>query len=186
MGNRPARGRRDDLLADESSVRCTGLAILDLAALIVSVSCGGTPVSGPPAIRLGLDLCDGCGMTISEARHAAALTDAAGERPTLLFDDIGCLARYDARTDSTPSGERWVHDYRTGEWVAISAATFVRGAAISTPMGSGVAAFASASDADGLAADRGAERLTWERIRAMADAGTLHTTFDSLPQEGTP
>ena len=167
-------------------MRRAGPAMLGLTVAIVAVSCSGAPVSGPPRIRLGVDICDGCGMTISEARHAAAASDASGERSALLFDDIGCLARYEVRMDSPPPAERWVHDFRTGAWVAVSTVTFVRGESIGTPMGSGIAAFASASDADALAAERGAERLTWERIRAMADDGTLHTRSDSTPHGDEP
>jgi len=160
--------------------------VLSTMMAVLAVSCATGPQTGPPAIRLGIDVCDGCGMTVSEERHAAASRDTGGEHAAHLFDDIGCLARYATRPDAPPPGERFVHDYGTGAWIAVSSATFVRGNMIATPMGSGVAAFGDAGDADALAAERGAARISWDQIEGMARAGTLHAGLESDHGEDAP
>jgi copper chaperone NosL len=146
-----------------------------LLFLIAGVSaCGDDAPVGPPALRLGVDVCDRCAMAISEPRYAAAvlLEDTAGQR-TLKFDDIGCLAIWEASASGSTPRRRWVHDRSTGEWADAGTVIFSRSAGLPTPMGSGIAAFTSVSDADAFIADRGGEKLSWEAVLARARDGAL-------------
>ncbi len=143
-------------------------------ALAWASACGDAAPAGPPEIRLGVDVCDGCGMTLAEPRYAAAaLADDGNERRMLKFDDIGCLARWEAQASAATIRERWVHDRPSEAWIEASTATFSQTRDLTTPMGSGIAAFEMASDADALVAERGGETLSWSAILARARDGTL-------------
>jgi copper chaperone NosL len=145
-----------------------------VVALACAPACKHAAPTGPPEIRLGVDVCDGCGMTIAETRYAAAaMTDDGSERRLLKFDDIGCLARWEAPASGSTVRGRWVHDRTTEAWIDASTATFSRTRELATPMGSGIAAFGIASDADVFVASRGGETLSWDAILAQAREGSL-------------
>lgn len=158
------------------------VAAASMLALACVSACGDSAPDGPPELRLGIDVCDRCGMAIAESRYAAAiLADDGAERRTLKFDDIGCLALWEASASaSTPRGQ-WVHDRPTAAWTEASTATFSQTQELTTPMGSGIAAFKSAADADAFVAERGGEKLSWEVILARARKGTLHAT--TIPRQ---
>jgi len=137
-------------------------------------ACRDAAPAGPPEIRLGVDVCDGCGMTIAEDRYAAgALADGNDGRRVLKFDDIGCLARWEAAAPGGTVRGRWVHDRTTEVWIDAGAAVFSQSRELTTPMGSGIVAFRNASEADALVAERGGETLSWESILARARDGSL-------------
>jgi copper chaperone NosL len=142
-------------------------AAVSMLALASAVACGSAPPSGPPELKLGVDACDGCGMAIAEPRYAASAIADDGSGPrTLKFDDIGCLARWESRNPGLRQGPRWVHDRASARWIDADAATYVQVEGLPTPMGSGLVAYALASDADALIAERGGKKLTWDAIRA--------------------
>ena len=145
-------------------------------AIAGAVACGGAPPAGPPEIQLGVDACDGCGMTITDTRYAAAAVEGAGgEARTVKFDDVGCLARWQADPARGALGGAWVHDRDSGAWVDAASASFARDEALPTPMGSGVAAFTRASSADAFVGEHGGERLSWSAILTRAREGSLVT-----------
>jgi copper chaperone NosL len=106
-----------------------------IASLFVS-SCG--PASSlPPPIALDETACDHCGMLVSDLNFAAAYRTEDGEGR--VFDDVGCMLE-----ELPASGARtWVKDFDSSEWLDAEAAFFVRSPSISTPMGSGIVAFAA-------------------------------------------
>jgi copper chaperone NosL len=152
------------------------------AMLLVVGACAARAPSGPPEIRLGVDACEGCRMTISDARYAAAVAgELDGEPRVFAFDDIGCLARWEARTSAFAPRHRWVHDHSTGGWIDASVAVFGRSTAWATPMGSGLAAFAEVRDAGA-----GASPARWDGVLEMARAGELDAPLSSQPGEESP
>jgi copper chaperone NosL len=100
----------------------------------------GPVSSGPPMLRFGQDRCDACGMIISDPRYAAAARRAD---EVWRFDDIGCLLGHAGPGLATGQTAGYVHDAETHEWLDAKAATFVRSAQIRTPMGFGIAAYAT-------------------------------------------
>jgi len=152
-------------------------AAISALALACASACGDAAPTGPPEIRFGADACDGCGMTIAEPRYAAAAVAEDGALGRMLkFDDIGCLARWEASASATAIRGRWVHDRSTEAWIEAGTATFSQSRDLTTPMGSGIAAFGMASDADVLVTERGGETLSWSAILARARAGTLQSS----------
>jgi copper chaperone NosL len=115
----------------------------------------------PPTIHYGEDVCEACGMIASEARHAAAYVTRDGHAH--IFDDIGDMAKFHvARQEDVVAF--FVHDYEDKEWIRAEAAHYVRSVEVTTPMLSGLAAFASPEEAKGLAAQLQAQVLTFDEL----------------------
>ena len=120
----------------------------------------------PPQIKYGQDECAHCGMIISDERNAAALIVRSGdELQTLLFDDIGDLIDFSREHPQTQVHRRYVHDYRSRQWIDTTGAVFVRSPELHTPIGSGIVAFGDADGAQDCLRD---------------SHGELHQNLDSL------
>lgn len=139
------------------------------AAFLLLTGCGGEPAGGPPEIQYGLEECGFCRMIISEEKFASAIVDATGT--ATKFDDTGCLVDYLRERSASPGTESiWVHDHATGGWIDAKPAWFVRDPRGSTPMGSGLVAFASRQAAAALAAERSLAVKTWEQVATASPA----------------
>lgn len=148
--------------------------LVAVLAVACAAACTDEQPVKPPEIRLGADTCDACRMTISDLRYAAAAIVAMdSQRQVLKFDDIGCLARWESTALESAPLARWVHDWGTATWIEATTAAFSLDGEMSTPMGSGLAAFADASDAGRFVRERGGESLTWSAVldRARHGAG---------------
>ncbi len=148
------------------------LAVLAaLGLLLTAAACGsGSPEAKPPEIAYGQDVCDHCGMLISDERFAAGYVTAGGE--TRRFDDIGDLLAYDAERGEDVAAY-WVHDYDTAGWLRAEDAWFLSTPGVTTPMASGLVAFAERSRADGLAASDGGVVMQWDELSARFAAGEV-------------
>lgn len=125
--------------------------IFSLLAVIVLAACAGKPGEPqPPEIQYGQDMCDACGMLISEPRFAAATLLTSGE--ALKFDDIGEMLVYHMDHPEEQVQAWFVHDYGSESWIRGESAFFVKSDAVKSPMGSGIAAFEEKSDAEAFAA----------------------------------
>ena len=143
------------------------LSIGGLAALLLlSMSaCGGGAAAEPtpPAIHYGEDACELCGMIISEEPHAAAYVTRDGHGH--VFDDIGDMVRAHL-AEPAEVAAFFVHDYADKSWIRAETASYLLSQELHTPMGSGLAAFASAEKAQALADELGGEVLTFEQVLA--------------------
>jgi copper chaperone NosL len=130
-------------------------------------ACGGTvqPVGIDPSSPCGF-----CRMAISEQRFAAQIV-APGEEPR-VFDDIGCLAGYLARTGMPARGIAYVADHRTGRWIDASKATYTFVANVATPMGSHLIAHADAASRDADDGARGGEARGMAAVFGASLGGT--------------
>jgi nitrous oxide reductase accessory protein NosL len=144
-----------------------------LVALAVS-ACSRPPLTGPPDLKPGREECAECGMLVSEDRFSAAsLVTREGERLYLYFDDIGCLLDYErGAPESLEVHERYTHDHATRQWLdAEDAAYLLAGPQkLTTPMGSGIAAFAARSAAESARAEHGGDILDLAALRRARQA----------------
>lgn len=146
-----------------------------LAFLILLLSaCGGGTVdpNTPPEIVYGEDVCQRCGMIISDDRFAAALVveNAANDYEQLLFDDAGEMFAYAADNSQSKIVSWFVHDFNSREWLDATSAWFVVADSLQTPMGFGVAAFAQESEAQALAQEWGGEALSFAQAKEQIGA----------------
>jgi copper chaperone NosL len=131
--------------------------------LLVVTACGANANAepAPPVIHYGEDVCELCGMIISDERFAAGYITKDGEDH--IFDDIGdmVLAHLQAQEEVTAF---FVHNYEDKSWIRAEQAHFVLSDEIVTPMLYGLAATATAEKAEALAAEVGGQVLTFEEL----------------------
>ena len=130
---------------------------------------------GPPTIRYGESACAECHMLINEARYAAAAVTRTDE--PVVFDSIECLVRY-LRRDGTSLARVWVHDYGANQWLVSDEALYVVSPELTTPMGQGVVATASAPEAKRLADTVHGRVLRFAQLAALID----HTATTNEPR----
>jgi copper chaperone NosL len=125
-------------------------------------------------VRVGVDVCPFCNMTVIDARYAAQMVTRTGK--VYSYDAIECLVdhlngyggpRVEPRElyapDFAASTARKAVERPVGEL------TFLHHRRIRTPMGGGLVAFARPEDADRFIAERrlkGVRRLSWDELVA--------------------
>lgn len=163
-------------------VRNAGSAGLFLLAammlLFTLTACGGQASAEPqpPTIHYGEDICEFCGMIISEERYAAGYISADGRQH--IFDDIGDMVQYYLAADEDVTAF-FVHDHGSQRWIRAETATYTLSTDLSTPMLSGVAAFPSQAEAASFAAELGGEILTFEELLSHYRENPPTTVQDS-------
>jgi len=116
----------------------------------------------PRAIAWGHEACEHCHMTLEDHRFAAEFVSTTGK--AYIFDDVGCLATWIGERHARPAGI-WVASFTTPDtWLAADSAVYLKTAALSTPMGSGLAALRPGREADSVRAALGGELLRWEEV----------------------
>lgn len=156
--------------------------VLSTFVLLALAACGGqSDLDNPPEIMYGQDVCDDCGMIITEAKHSAAYITTGGE--TRRFDDIGDMIAYD-RANAEDVHAFWVHDFNTEEWVKADAATFVMDPAVMTPMGWGILAFTTQADAQAHAAGATTYSFT-ELLDAVGSSPASGMSMGGMSMGGT-
>lgn len=140
--------------------RAVGLLMLSgLPALLLG--CGGEATLEPPTVHYGQAVCDVCGMIVSDERFAAAeVVIRDGRAQTRYFDDTGEV--FDLEAPAGAEHAWYVHDMRTLEWLDAREAVYLRSEQLHTPMGLGIAAFATRAAAEAARAEFGGEVLTFD------------------------
>jgi copper chaperone NosL len=126
------------------------MRLLLLLFSILFVACSAdVDTSVAPEIRHGEDVCERCGMIISDDRYSAAYWTTDGD--ARLFDDIGGMLDY-YQEHGEAVGSFWVHDFASRAFIAAETSYLVL-SDMQTPMGFGIAACATEAAAHALAAD---------------------------------
>jgi len=137
-----------------------------VAGVLAWTACGPP---GPRAIRYGEDLCEGCHMTITDPAFAGQLVSVTGK--VFVFDDIGELAAFAARTPIDQVHGVWVHRFlEPQDRLRAEDAVFLHSDRLRSPMASGLAAFRDRTVADSMRAVIGGELLDWAGVLAAVDA----------------
>ena len=133
-----------------------------LAAIILSIAgCGSTDEKLPDVV-VDRSECAKCRMLISDARFAGMIRTTE----YLMFDDIGCMLKYDETVSAHAKKSVWVRDYFANTWIAADDAVFLRLDAVETPMAYGY-----------LAAAKQSEQATGQNVRARIEG------FNALRQD---
>ncbi len=153
-------------------LRTTNYALfIALVLLFTSLTAcqSAVDLTQPPEIRYGEDVCDQCGMIISEPRFAAAYITADGV--TRRFDDIGDMIVYHLEMGEDVA-VFWVHDFETADWLRADEATLAYIEDLITPMGSGLVAFADPEAAANAIAHSG-DLMDFATLLAEAKSGDV-------------
>ncbi len=143
-----------------------GAILLTLLLAGWLAACGGeAALERPPEILYGEDICEECGMLISDPRFAAAYVTA--DQEIRLFDDVGGMFAHDRRRQEAVAAY-WVHDFPSQEWIRAERAAYVVEGGQMTPMGWGVVAFADLEPARAYAEANGGRVKSFEDMRAAA------------------
>lgn len=126
----------------------------------------------PPEIHYSEDVCDACGMLISDAKFAAATVEEDGA--ARKFDDIGDLVAYYAPPAAAKVKAYFVHDYPSEKWLRAETAYFVQSPQIQTPMAHGIAAYADRAAAESAAHKYGVPVMTFDEVRQLPLSGMAH------------
>jgi copper chaperone NosL len=141
-----------------------GLILLSAIMLLFTLTACGAQARAepePPDIYYGEDVCEFCGMIVSEERYAAGYILADGREH--VFDDIGDMVQHYLATGENVTAF-FVHDHASRMWIRAETAHYVLSTDLPTPMLSGVAAFSSQAEAMGFSAELGGETLTFEEL----------------------
>ena len=157
------------------------LKLFGLFLLLTLTACASQVKAGPtpPTIHYGEDVCEFCGMIISDERYAAGYITQDGQQH--IFDDIGDMFQaHLAKQDEVIAF--FVNDYERKSWLRAETAAYVRSNDLTTPMLSGLAACATTEEAKALAETVQGEVLTFEELlvyyqakpAAAAERGSQH------------
>ena len=138
-----------------------GMVCLLLTCNFLLAACAASNEIKPPEITYNRDMCEACGMIISDARFAAATLTTDGR--SFKFDDAGEMFGYHARNSQMQVRAWFVHDYESKKWIDGKDAFFVIARDIKSPMGTGVAAFAERAVAETFAKRFNAQVLTFDQ-----------------------
>ncbi|MBX9717904.1 MAG: nitrous oxide reductase accessory protein NosL [Microbacteriaceae bacterium] len=163
--------------------------MIALAAWLLS-ACERAPLSGPPDMPLGRHECKACGMLVSEDRCSSALlAESNGRREYFYYDDLGCmLDQIREGLDDSKIIEHFARDYNSRSWFAATDATFLFAdpAKMQTPMGSGIVAFSTSSDAEKAKARFGGRMMGYADLAHARREWTEERYGRSKSQDGHP
>jgi copper chaperone NosL len=137
------------------------LLVAGLALILTACGGAGGAEPTPPTVHYGEDICEFCGMIVSEERHAAAYVTEDGHGHS--FDDIGDMVQAHLGTHEEVLA-LFVHDYEDEAWIRAETAHYVLSDNLTTPMASGLAAFTSSDEAHTLAVELQGQVLTFDEL----------------------
>ncbi|WP_018465992.1 nitrous oxide reductase accessory protein NosL [Calidithermus timidus] len=128
--------------------------------------------AAPRPLRVGVDACPYCNMTILDARYAAQMVTTTGK--VYPYDDVGCLLDHVlgyGGPQATPK-EMYVADFANSErqearFLTVEQAHFLFNERIRTPMGVGLLAFGSTAALEAYLKERpqhAGEKLRWSEL----------------------
>jgi copper chaperone NosL len=111
--------------------------------LLMLNSCGS---NGPKMIKLNVDSCDYCKMSIADGKFGAEVITQKGR--TYTFDDLGCMINYCKENKTTVFSHHYVHDFaKNNTLIPAETAFYIHGGTIISPMHGNNMAFSSEQEA---------------------------------------
>lgn len=124
------------------------------------ISCGSNE---PQPIKLNVDSCEFCKMTISNGKFGAELLTKKGRY--YKFDDLSCMLLYAKENTNVQVQSFFVNDYaKDNTLIPAEQSFYLRGGALNSPMRGNFAAFASDKEQDNFQKQLDAKTLTWQQV----------------------
>lgn len=152
-------------------MRPPGTVAVLVVVAVLAAACGSSEAGGPPEINYGRDICIECGMSIDDARFAAAYRLADGTEKK--FDDVGGLLIHGRETGELDDATVWVSDFDDEVLISAATAFYVPTKGVVSPMGHGILAFSDQTRADRAASDLDGEVIQWEQVLELPVNGGL-------------
>ncbi len=147
------------------------MRFIRLLVLVLLIAGCSQTATGPPEIEYDRDVCDQCGMIISEPRFAATYRTVEGEEQR--FDEVGGMLVMANILGHFESAQFWANDYTSGAPIPVADAIFVSGGEITSPMDFRIVAFATVEAAHAFSASHGGIEHTWEDLTELARDGRI-------------
>lgn len=139
------------------------MKIISFASFLLIVVTLTSCSSEPPSIHFGKDQCALCKMTIMDKKFGAVLVNQKSKQ--LKFDSGECMVQYlTANKDFEPAQFLIINYTKPEELLDATAAFYLHGGEVNSPMGGQLAAFKSRSDAEVLQKDLKAELILWAEV----------------------
>ncbi len=133
--------------------------------LLLSLSIFSCSNNKSVPIKLNVDNCDFCGMSIADGKFAAEVITEKGR--DYKFDDISCMMNYCKENGDTKIGAYYVNDFaQDNVLIPANTAFFLSGGAIQSPMRGGIIAVSNETVAKEFGIKLKAEPITWDAILA--------------------
>lgn len=155
-----------------------GVVILLLIAITACNSSANAEPT-PPEIHYGEDICEFCGMIISEERFAAGYITQDGEE--YIFDDIVEMVQAYLQNEDEIIAV-FVHDYETHTWVPAEKAYYAQSDDLATPMLSGLAAFSTMDQAQAFANDVEGQVFSYDELLTYYQENPPGPAFSGLSE----
>lgn len=122
-------------------------------------SCG---TSGPEPIKLNVDQCSFCKMSIADGRFCSEIITTKGR--IYKFDDVKCMASY-IKENGTIVESYFVHNYTSDNgFIPAETAFFIKGEQIISPMRGNTAAFSNEKEAESFKEKLQAQSISWNNV----------------------
>ena len=160
----------DSAISRRAAIRRLAAVTLGAAAVSQLASMVACASAGPRPIAYGRDECAWCRMTVSDARFGAELLTDTGKQE--VFDSVECLAAATLALDPAEQARvamrSWVTDWlHPRTLVPVPGAHYLRNEGPGSPMGKGLQAFASRSDAESEQRRSGGLTMSWDEVLMM-------------------
>lgn len=122
--------------------------------------------TGPRPIQYGSEACASCKMTLVDKHYGAEVVTKKGK--IFVVDDLNCLVKFLKNGGVAPAdiAGRFVTDYaHPGVLLDAEKAVYLKSEGLTTPMASGIAAFAGTGDLEPVKSLTGGVALDWEHVQ---------------------
>ena len=119
----------------------------------------------PEPLKMGVDACDFCKMTLTDTKFGAEMMTKKGR--ITRFDDIHCIKGYMAMGNFTTTDLKsiWLVDYANpGKLIEAEKAVLLKSGTLRSPMGGNVAAFSSSAELEAVKKNNPGEVLSWKDV----------------------
>lgn len=135
-------------------------AALMLCLSLSFFACGS---DAPKPIKLNVDSCDFCKMTISNGKFAAEAITQKGR--FYKFDDVSCMIKFTKSNTTLAFKSFYIANYHEdNQLLPVDKGFYLNGGAIHAPMGGKVVAFATNEIATTYQTKLAASKITWNEI----------------------
>ncbi len=137
--------------------------IVLLFSLIFIFSCSSNE---PKPIKINVDACDYCKMTISNGKFGAEILTKKGRY--YKFDDMSCMLKYAKENKNVPVQSFFINDYtKDNALISAEQSYYLKDGKINSPMRGNIAAFETDKEQYNFQKQLNAELLNWEQVFTM-------------------